>query len=107
MIAFYRVNNPVQPPETVVVVAEDTEGKILLRWVPNTGLWHRASELENDYLFGDESGTYEPINAEKAARLIRFVRPFDEQRMVAQRLLTKYKRQPPAEQRTNAEMGLS
>ncbi|MGP5700889.1 hypothetical protein ACTXPA_18480 [Glutamicibacter arilaitensis] len=107
MIDFYRVNNPARPPETVVVVAEDTEAGILLRWVPNTDLWHRASELENDYLFGDEGGTYEPISAEEAARLVRLVQPFDKRRIVAQRLLTKYKEQLPVEQRTNAEMGLS
>lgn len=107
MIEFYRVRTPGQSPETVVVVAEDTEAGILLRWVPNTGLWHRATELENDYLFGDEGGTYESINAEEAAGLLRQVAAFDERRSVAQRMLTRYRAQPAPEQRTNAEMGLS
>ena len=107
MIQFYRVRGPEQSPGTVVVVAEDTEADILLRWVPNTGLWHRATELENDYLFGDEGGTYEPIDATEAADLLRQVAPFDERYSLAQRMLARYRAQPPAEQRTNAEMGLT
>ena len=107
MIEFYRVRGPEQSPGTVVVVAEDTEADILLRWVPNTGLWHRATELENDYLFGDEGGTYEPIDATEAADLLRQVAPFDERYSLAQRMLARYRAQPPAEQRTNAEMGLT
>lgn len=107
MIQFYRVRGPEQSPGTVVVVAEDTEADILLRWVPNTGLWHRATELENDYLFGDEGGTYEPVDAAEAAGLLRQVAPFDERYSLAQRMLARYRAQPPAEQRTNAEMGLT
>ena len=107
MIKFFVVRSAEQDPGTVVVVAEDTEADFLLRWVPNTGLWHRAPELENDYLFGDEGGTYEPISADEAAKLIKEVAPFDERRSVAQRILARYRAQPPAEQRTNAEMGLS
>lgn len=107
MIKYFRVLTPGQDPGTVVVVAEDSEAEALLRWVPNTGLWHRARELENDYLFGDEGGTYEPISADEAAKLIGEVTPFDERRTVAQRILARYRAQPPAEQRTNAEMGLS
>lgn len=107
MIKFFRATSPRQTPGTVVVVAEDTEADFLLRWVPNTGLWHRANELSNDYLFGDDGGTYEPISADEAARLIGDVKPFDERRSVSQRILARYRAQPPAEQRTNAEMGLS
>ena len=107
MIQFYRVRGPEQSPGTVVVVAEDTEADILLRWVPNTGLWHRATELENDHLFGDEGGTYEPVDAAEAAGLLRQVAPFDERYSLAQRMLARYRAQPPAEQRTNAEMGLT
>ena len=107
MIEFYRVRGPEQSPGTVVVVAEDTEADILLRWVPNTGLWHRATELENDHLFGDEGGTYEPVDAAEAAGLLRQVAPFDERYSLAQRMLARYRAQPPAEQRTNAEMGLT
>ena len=107
MIEFYRVRGPEQSPGTVVVVAEDTEADILLRWVPNTGLWHRATELENDYLFGDEGGTYEPVDAAEAAGLLRQVAPFDERYSLAQRMLARYRAHPPAEQRTNAEMGLT
>ena len=107
MIQFYRVRGPEQSPGTVVVVAEDTEADILLRWVPNTGLWHRATELENDHLFGDEGGTYEPVDAAEAAGLLRQVAPFDERYSLAQRMLARYRAHPPAEQRTNAEMGLT
>ena len=107
MIKFFRLRTPTQPAGTVVVVAEDTEASYLLRYVPNTGLWHRANELSNDFLFGDGGGTYEPISAGEAAELIGKVAPFDERRDVAQRLLAGFRAQPPAEQRTNAEMGLS
>lgn len=107
MIKFFRVHAQEQAPGTVVVVAEDTEADFLLRWVPNTGLWHRAPELENDFLFSDEGGTYEPISADEAAELISQVSPFDERRAVSQRILARYRAQQPAEQRTNAEMGLS
>lgn len=105
MIKFFRVRAPEQTSGTVVV-AEDTQAGILLRWVPNTGLWHRARELENDYLFGDEGGTYAPINPDEAARLIGDVAPFDELRAVSRRILARYRAQPTVEQRTNAEMGL-
>ena len=107
MIKFFKVTSPGQPPGTVVVVAEDTEASILLRWVPNTGLWHRANELSNDYLFGDEGGAYEPIMADEAARMIGEVAPFDERRAVAQRILTRYRAQSGSERRTNGEMGLA
>lgn len=107
MIKFFRVFSPEQDPGTVVIVAEDSEAEALLRWVPNTGLWHRVRELENDYLFGDEGGTYMPISADEAAKLIGEVAPFDERVTVAQRIMARYRAQPPAEQRTNAEMGLS
>lgn len=107
MIKFSRATSPRQTSGTVVVVAEDTEVDFLLRWVPNTGRWHRANELSNDYLFGDDGGTYYPISADEAARLIGEVRPFDERRAVSRRLLARYRAQPESEQRTNAEMGLA
>lgn len=97
-IDFYRVRSSEQSPGTVVVVAEDTDADILLRWVPNTGLWHRAIEIENDYLFGDEGGIYEPISAREAAELIGQVVPFDERRAVSQRILARYRSQPPVRQ---------
>lgn len=104
---FYRLRNTDQAQDTVVVVAEDTKAGILLRWVPNTGLWHRATELENDFLFGDDGGTYDPITADEAGKLLRDVSPFDERRDVAKRIMARYRAQTPAEQHTNAEMGLS
>ncbi|OMH23252.1 hypothetical protein BKD30_13565 [Tersicoccus phoenicis] len=70
MIEFYRVRWPAQVLGHVVIVAEDTEAGILLGWVPNTRLWHRATELENDYLFGDEGGLYERISAAEAEALL-------------------------------------
>lgn len=107
MIKFFSAISPQQVPGTVVVVAEDTHADFLLRWIPNTGLWHRVREMENDYLFGDDDGTYQPISADEAAELIGQVAPFDERRAVARRLMTRYRAQPATEQRTNAEMGLA
>lgn len=103
---FYRVGFPGQPPEVAVVVAEDSEASILLRWVPNTGLWHRATELENDYLHGDEGGTYTPLTAQEAGRLLGQVPRLDRRRAIAARMLQRYTAQPASEKRTNAEMGL-
>lgn len=107
MFKFFMVTTPGQAPGTVIVVAEDTQADFLLLWVPNTGLWHRANELSNDYLFGDDGGTYEPVSADEAAELIGQVAPFDERRAVSRRILARYRAQPPAEQRTSTEMGLS
>lgn len=104
---FFRLFSEDQTPGSVVVVAEDTAGDMLLIFVPNTGKWHRAAELENDYLFGDEGGRYEPITADQAGSLLHRVLPFDKRRSVDQRLLARYEAQPPSEQRTNAEMGLT
>lgn len=107
MITFYRAHFPGQSPEAAVVVADDSEAEVLWEWVPNTGLWHRATELENDFLFGDEGGTYTPITAEKAAGLLERVPRLDKRRDVAARMLHRYEAQPPQEKRTNAEMGLA
>lgn len=107
MVKFYRVKHADQPRGTVVIVAEDEEAQMLLRWVPNTGLWHRASDLEPDFLFGDDGGVYQRITAEKAARLLVRVKPYDTQSLPAQRLLARMKAQPAMEQRTSAELGLS
>ena len=89
VIKFFRVLAPGQVPGTVVIVAEDTEASFLLLYVPNTGLSHRRNELSNDFLFGDDGGTYEPISADEAAELIGDVAPFDERRDVARRLLAR------------------
>lgn len=107
MITFYRAHFPGQPPETAVIVADDSEAEVLWEWVPNTGLWHRATELENDFLFGDEGGTYTPVTAEEAAGLLARVPRLDKRRDVAARMLQRYEAQPPTEKRTNAEMGLT
>lgn len=107
MITFYRARFPGQPPETAVIVADDSEAEVLWEWVPNTGLWHRAAQLENDFLFGDEGGTYTPITAEEAAGLLVRVPRLDRRRDVAARMLQRYEAQPPTEKRTNAEMGLT
>lgn len=107
MEQFYRLRAPGQPLDTVVVVAEDKEAGILLRWVPNLDLWLRAHSLENDFLFGDDGGTYEPISPREAGKLMARVKPFDERYDGARRLMSQYRALPPAEQRTNAEMGLS
>lgn len=105
MIKFSRLRHDEQDLEAIVIVAEDVDAGILLRWVPNTGLWHRATELENDYLFGDNGGIYEPISIDEAHVLLPAVTAFDEKREVAQRLLSKYDKQIPSERRTNTEMG--
>lgn len=107
MINFYRLRAPDQPSGAVVIVADDPKAGILLRWVPNAGLWLRAHALENDFLFGDDGGTYEPLPASEAGALLRRVKPFDERYDADRRLMTRYRALPAAEQRTNAEMGLS
>lgn len=107
MIRFFRLQHEGQPKGSAVFVAEDEEAGMLLRWVPNTGLWHRAAYLEPDYLFGDEGGTYVSITSEEAARLLDRVDPFDQRRLTDRRVLARFKSLPAAEQRTNAEMGLS
>ena len=104
---FVRLEHPGQKPGTVVVVAEDEQASMLLRWVPDTGLWHRAGDLEADYLFGDEGGVYTPISAEQAARLLRQVRKFDTRRSDGRRALAALRALPETQKRTNAEMGLS
>lgn len=106
MVTFYRAEFPGQSPDTAVVVADDPEAGILLRWVPNTELWHRATELENDFLFGDDEGTYTEITAEEAAALLPRVPRLDKRRAVAARMLQRYDAQPAWQKRTNAEMGL-
>lgn len=107
MITFYRASFPGQSPEAAVVLADDTEAGILLQWVPNTQLWHRATELENDFLFGDEDGTYTEITAEEAAALLPKVTTLDKRRAVAARMLQRFEGQPADEKRTNAEVGLT
>ena len=107
MVKFYRVRHADQVPGTVVIVAEDEGAQMLLRWVPNTGLWHRASDLEPDFLFGDDGGVYDPISAEQAAGLLDKVKRYDTRRLPARRLLAHMKAQPAMEQRTSAELGLS
>lgn len=107
MITFYRAHFPGQSSETAVIVADDSEAEVLWEWVPNTGLWHRATQLENDFLFGDEGGTYTAVTAEEAAGLLARVPRLDRRRDVAARMLQRYEAQPPTEKRTNAEMGLT
>lgn len=107
MIEFYQLRRDSQLDSTAVVVAEDTVAGILLRWVPDTGLWHRCIELENDYLFGDTGGVYNLITSEDAVKLMNQVLPFDQTRAVARRILDRYKTQPLEEQRTNNQMGLA
>ncbi|WP_026820992.1 hypothetical protein [Arthrobacter castelli] len=107
MTQFYRLRAPGQPPGTTIVVAADEQAELLLRWVPNTGLWMHTASLENDYLFGDEDGIYEPITADQAAHLIHQMEPFDERRDTARRIMARYRALPTAQQRTNAEMGLT
>lgn len=106
-VAFFRLTHPNQPAGTVVVVAEDKKRDMLLRWVPNTGLWHRADELEADFIFGDDGGVYAPLAPADAAQLQKRVGKFDERRNADRRILAKLKAQPPGEKRTNAEVGLS
>lgn len=107
MLNFYRLQKEGQTPDTVVIVAEDTNAEYLLCWVPNTGRWHHASELLGDFFFGDEGGIYEPISIAEAELLIPQATPFDEQQAMYQQLLNPYRVQPVSEQRTNADMGLS
>lgn len=107
MITFYRARFPGQAPDSAAVLAEDEQAGLLLRWVPNTGLWHRAVELENDYLFGDGDGAYTEISAEEAAGLLSAVPRLDKRQALAARMLTELKGQPAHEKRTNAELGLS
>lgn len=107
MIKFFRLRHAGQPKGSVVLVAEDEQAGMLLRWVPDTGLWHRAADLEPDYLFGDEGGTYEPITPAQAASLLDKVQRFDQRRLTGRRVLARFKSLPAAAQRTNAEVGLS
>ena len=107
MVTFYRAHFPGQSPEVAVVVADDPEAGVLWEWVPNTGLWHRATQLENDFLFGDEGGTYTQVSKEEAAGLLARVPRLDRRRDVAARMLQRYDAQPPSEKRTNAEIGLT
>lgn len=106
MIEFYQLAHKDQAQGVVVLFAEDTIAGILLRWVPNVQLWHRATEMENDYLFGDENGIYSRVTPDEVKILIKSVMPFDERSEVAQRILARYKDQPLSEKRTNEEMGL-
>ena len=103
---FYRARFPGQAPGAAVVVAEDTAASILLRWVPDTGCWHRCDELTNDYLHGDEGGAYEPLSPAQAAGLLGRVPRLDESRPIGAGLLARYRSQGPADTRTNTEMGL-
>lgn len=107
MIRFYELTYPEQTPGTAVVAAEDTDASILLRWVPNTGLWHRDGQLENDFLFGDDGGTFTEITPEDAAGLLGKVQRLDTRRSAAQRVLARFESLPADEQRTSAQLGLS
>ena len=104
---FFRLVHPDQEPGTVVVVAEDTEASMLLRWVPDTGLWHRVGQLEADFLFGDDAGTYEPLTVEEAVELLPQVREFGARCDRRRRTLAALKALPESETRTNREMGIS
>ena len=107
MMKFFRLTHPDQAPGTTVIVAEDTQASILLRWVPDTGLWHRAGDLEADYLFGDDGGTYRPLTAQEAAGMLKQVRKFDTRTDAGRRALAVLQALPDGQKRTNAEMGLS
>lgn len=104
---FYQAQFPGQVPGTAVVVAEDTAASILLRWVPNTGRWHRCDELTNDYLYGNEGGAYEPLSPAQAAGLLGRVPRLDEARPIGARLLARYRSQSATDTRTNTQMGLA
>lgn len=75
----------------------------LFTWLANTKGWHRAREIEGDFLV-DQEYEYVEITPGRATEMVGTARPIDGR--TVRWLLDMYRSQPPEDRRTSADLGL-